>query len=133
MMNQSDKASILYVFIYITCLGWTEDNKVLLMKKNRQLIYCLSHQGSPKEKIITKTMEIDALVPPPNATEDKVFIVPITSHILERLSVSCMSLHIISVKKIVNSCQCLKKKKKEKWMVTLDSKVPQRLKTWLWI
>lgn len=45
-MNQSDKASILYVFIYITCLGWMEDNKVLLLKKNRQLIYCLSHQGT---------------------------------------------------------------------------------------
>jgi hypothetical protein len=60
-------------------------------------------------KITTKSMEIHALVPPPNAMEDKVFIVPITSHILERLTGSCMSLHIISVKKIVNSCQCLKK------------------------
>ena len=58
-------------------------------------------------------MEIDALVPPPNASEDKVFIVPITSHILERLSVSCMSLHMISVKKSVNSWPKKRKKKKE--------------------
>lgn len=84
-MNQSDKASILYVFIYITFLGWMEDNKVLLLKKNRQLIYCLSHQGS-KEQNNNKTMEIDALVPLPNATEDKVYSLQlITSHILRDL------------------------------------------------
>ena len=41
-------------------------------------------------------MEIHALVPPPNAKEDKVFIVPITSHILERLTGSlCLYISVV--------------------------------------
>ena len=71
-------------------------------------------------------MEIHALVPPPNAKEDKVFIVPITSHILERLTGSlCLYISVV-LRKLSVAANALKK---EKRMLTLDSKVPQRLKT----
>ena len=130
MMNQSDKASILYVFKYITCLGWMEHNKVLLLKKNRQLIYCLSHQGSPKEQNNNKNHKDTCASTPTQCNRGQ------SIHCANNKSHSwgtyrfIMSLHIISVKKIVSSCQCLKKRKTnaDTWL-----KVLQRLKTRFWI
>lgn len=130
MMNQSDKASTLYVFTYIICLGWTEDKKVLLLKKNRQLIYCLSHLGSPKEPNNNKNHRDTCTSTPTQCNRGQsIHCANNKSHSWETYRF-IVSLHIISVKKIVNSCQCLKK---EKQMLTLDSKVPQRLKTQFWI